>query len=99
MNLLCKKLSITLLLLAGIGSAFARPDREGREEARAARQQQSAAQRGESPAGRRLEGGNGQQNNSSNDGAGKRGKLSPEERRALRRQIDEAGHDIYIPKR
>ena len=27
------------------------------------------------------------------------GKLSPEERRALRRQIDEAGHDIYKSKR
>jgi hypothetical protein len=25
--------------------------------------------------------------------------LSPEERRALRRQIDEVGHDIYVPKR
>ena len=30
---------------------------------------------------------------------GKQGKMSPEERRALRRQIDEAGHDIYTPKR
>lgn len=29
----------------------------------------------------------------------KQGKLSPEERRALRRQIDEAGHDIYTRKR
>ena len=27
------------------------------------------------------------------------GKLSPEERRALRQQINEAGHDIYAPKR
>jgi hypothetical protein len=25
--------------------------------------------------------------------------MSPEERRALRRQIDEVGHDIYSPKR
>jgi hypothetical protein len=29
----------------------------------------------------------------------KQGRMSPEERRALRRQIDEAGHDIYTPKR
>lgn len=29
----------------------------------------------------------------------RQGKLSLEERRALRRQIDEAGHDIYAPKR
>lgn len=34
------------------------------------------------------------------NGAERRGgKLSPEERRALRRQIDEAGHDIYKSKR
>jgi hypothetical protein len=31
--------------------------------------------------------------------APKQNKLSPEERRALRRQIDEAGHDIYTRKR
>jgi hypothetical protein len=34
-----------------------------------------------------------------NDNSRKQGRLSPEERRALRRQIDEAGHDIYRPKR
>jgi hypothetical protein len=34
-----------------------------------------------------------------NDNAQRQGKMSPEERRALRRQIDEAGHDIYRPKR
>ncbi|TFV88940.1 hypothetical protein E4K72_21790 [Oxalobacteraceae bacterium OM1] len=27
------------------------------------------------------------------------GRMSPEERRALRRQIDEVGHDIYTQKR
>lgn len=27
------------------------------------------------------------------------GRMSPEERRALRRQIDEAGHDLYTPNR
>lgn len=27
------------------------------------------------------------------------GRLSPDERRALRRQIDEAGRDIYAPRR
>ena len=29
----------------------------------------------------------------------RQGRMTPEERRALRRQIDEAGHDIYHPKR
>jgi hypothetical protein len=31
---------------------------------------------------------------------GRRGsRMSPEERRALRRQIDQASHDIYVPSR
>ncbi|MGE5622617.1 MAG: hypothetical protein ACM3WS_05635 [Bacillota bacterium] len=29
----------------------------------------------------------------------RQGRMSPEERRTLRRQIDEVGHDIYAPKR
>ena len=37
--------------------------------------------------------------NSSADSGRKQGRLSPEERRTLRRQIDEMGHDIYAPKR
>jgi hypothetical protein len=36
---------------------------------------------------------------SSGEQGRKQGKMTPEERRALRRQIDEAGHDIYTPKR
>lgn len=35
----------------------------------------------------------------SQDNSRRQGKLSPEERRTLRRQIDEVGHDIYSPKR
>ncbi len=37
--------------------------------------------------------------NSSSELNRRQGRLTPEERRALRRQIDEAGHDIYSPKR
>lgn len=33
------------------------------------------------------------------ENARRQGRLSPEERKALRRQIDEVGHDIYAPKR
>lgn len=33
------------------------------------------------------------------DNQRRHGRMTPEERRALRRQIDEAGHDIYHPKR
>ncbi|MGE5650673.1 hypothetical protein [Noviherbaspirillum sp. UKPF54] len=32
------------------------------------------------------------------ENARRQGRMSPEERRTLRRQIDEAGHDIYTPK-
>lgn len=34
----------------------------------------------------------------SQDNPRRQGKLSPDERRALRRQIDEVGHDLYSPK-
>lgn len=33
------------------------------------------------------------------ESARRAGRMSPEERRRLRRQIDEVGHDIYAPKR
>lgn len=33
------------------------------------------------------------------DNSRRGGRMSPEERRALRRQIDEAGHDLYTSKR
>lgn len=33
------------------------------------------------------------------DNTRRQGRMSPEERKALRRQIDEVGHDIYAPKR
>ncbi len=39
------------------------------------------------------------QSNAAPDNSRRQGRLTPEERRALRRQIDEAGHDIYAPKR
>ncbi|WP_019141100.1 hypothetical protein [Noviherbaspirillum massiliense] len=37
--------------------------------------------------------------NGASDSPKKQGKLSPEDRRTLRRQIDEASHDIYTQKR
>ena len=36
--------------------------------------------------------------NTQDDGGRKPSRLSPEERKALRQQINEAGHDIYHPK-
>lgn len=37
--------------------------------------------------------------NSGQEAVRRQGKMSPEERRALRKQIDEAGQDIYTQKR
>lgn len=39
------------------------------------------------------------QANQQADNQRRQGRMTPEERRALRRQIDEVGHDIYHPKR
>lgn len=41
----------------------------------------------------------GNQSSSGGEQSRRQGKMTPDERRALRRQIDEAGHDIYVPKR
>lgn len=43
--------------------------------------------------------GDGQSNSQQAENARRQGRMSPEERRTLRRQIDEVGHDIYSPKR
>lgn len=109
MKMAFKRISIALLLAAGVASAFANPD--AREE-RAVRQQQRAAQAGQRNAQRgafeqqrqeerRREAAPVQQNNAPNatpNQVRKPGKLTPEERRALRQQINEAGQDIYAPK-
>lgn len=43
--------------------------------------------------------GDAQSNSQQAENMRRQGRMTPEERRALRRQIDEAGHDIYSPKR
>jgi hypothetical protein len=52
---------------------------------------------GQDSSGYGNQGGN--SSNGANDNSRKQGRMTPEERRALRRQIDEAGHDIYPQKR
>jgi len=44
-------------------------------------------------------GGQNDNQTSSSDNMRRQGKMTLEERRALRRQIDEVGHDIYAPRR
>lgn len=111
MNMVFKKLSISFLLLVGMASAFANPDKrqEERAAARLARQQSKEMRHNEQQMrhqddrypGREsaMRDGGAQGFQPGPDNARKPGKLSPEERRALRRQINEAGQDIYTPKR
>jgi hypothetical protein len=98
MHVLLKRISISILLMAGMASASVRAD-NNRDERDSGRTAQSQFQR--SHDGRRSEGEAGKQVDPSSGGPDgrKHGKLSPEERRALRRQINEAGQDIYTPRR
>lgn len=95
-------------------NGFARPERaglyafryQGGEIEQAAQGVDQSRQRGEGRRGRYVTlpdtSGYGALNDNgmnSGDNSRRPGRLSPEERRALRRQIDEAGHDLYSSKR
>lgn len=93
-----------LLLLAGSANILAAPGQN--EDARDARQQGQQYENGRDAgngrnAPRAVQRNEREQNNAnSNDRASPRNnsRLTPEERSALRRQIDEAGQDIYSGK-
>jgi hypothetical protein len=77
------------LLLAAAGSALADPPPgHGRSRPEGPPAEQERGRRDEHRDGRRHD-----------DGERRPPKLSPEERRALRQQINEAGQDLYPPKR
>lgn len=86
-----KKFSVAAaLVLLGAGAVFARPPEPGRPMPN---QQGDARHQGGNVFG------NGGGRPPQEDANQRRGKLSPDERRELRRQIDEAGQDIYRVKR
>ena len=109
MNSLYKKSALWLVLMLGTASAFAWPgdDNAGQFGLHAVQfrpygQEQGAGQnrggrnenrRGEE-AGRRE-----YQDNFAAPNGPRQGRMTPDERRALRRQINEAGQDIYRQKR
>ncbi len=122
MRKLFTKVSLALVLITGVASAFADPDEypARRDAMRAARQQrmteQQDEQRREFMIGQRAERRRQADANAPVQGAGQNpsgnnlygvapdapqrpGRMTPEERRALRRQINEAGRDIYAPPR
>jgi hypothetical protein len=97
MNILHKGISISLLALLGTASVFAAPGQGGdeREAARAAQQQGRAMEQNRQQFDRRpAPPGPGQ----GAEGQGRQGRMSPEERRTLRQQINEANQFIHPPK-
>jgi len=113
MNSRFKKTVFLLLLILGTGSAFAQSGNYAmnRREAVYFYAQEAMPPQGmdqQRPMDRRRmqefnSSGFGMQGNDATgnlaDPSRRQGKLSPEQRRALRQQIDEAGHDIYSPRR
>lgn len=86
-----KKYAIAVLLLAGVTSVLARPPEPPRPIPH-----QAAGFHPQNDAGPDAARAQKQRDEEQNQ---RRGKLSPDERRELRRQIDEAGQDIYRYKR
>ena len=91
MNSMLKKVSVSLLLAIAATTATAGPgrDRDERDAQRAEQRRQFE--------GRGRDGG--RDAYTAPDSQRRSGRMSPEERRALRRQINEAGQDIYAPRR
>jgi len=93
MTILQKGISIVSLVLLGTVSAIAAPgrgfeDRGARDSARFSSPQR---ERNEPQLERR--------GNPSSDSPGKHSRMTPEERRTLRQQINEANQDIHPPRR
>lgn len=88
-----EKVCLSLLLITGAVTGLTQQRdqeaRQGREE-----RTQPADPRGQRPEGER-----GAREGRNQSEQPRQGRLSPEERQALRRQIDEAGHDIYRSRR
>jgi len=88
------RLCLALLLLASAASGTAQ-QRDPNSDPRNMPAQQQSAQ----PDPRAQQRQDGDRANRSQAEGARQGRLSPEERQALRRQIDEAGHDIYRTRR
>ncbi|WP_139219959.1 hypothetical protein [Collimonas sp. OK412] len=96
MTTMFRKISVCLLLLSAMMSASARSDRMPDDrggDRRAPPPSQYEPRRGQAPDEQWQNRGRG---SDPNEG---RGRMSPDERRALRQQIDRAGRDIYPQRR
>lgn len=95
MNIALKRFGTGVLLIVCFASTavVAAQSRDEQDAARAARQQQRLG--GGFDDARNAQRQDGMQGGDPNEGSRKSARMTPEERRALRQQIDEAGHDIY----
>lgn len=98
MKLTIKTLSTWLLLTLCMSTAIAEPGQR-REERQAQRHEQRMERQAERSQERDARQPDGKQQEVRPEAPRKGGKMSPEERRALRRQINDAGRDIYTPHR
>jgi hypothetical protein len=89
------RLCLVLLMLAGATSGLAQQRDPGNDPRNHSARQQQQTQ----PDPRAQQRQDGDRASRGQAEGGRQGRLSPEERQALRRQIDEAGHDIYRTRR
>jgi len=94
-------LALVLLFSADITQAGGRRDND--RDGERVQEQRRGDGAGFFQENRQKDGGNGPSNSDNQyNGASQsrhNSKMTPDERRALRRQINEAGHDIYTPRR
>jgi hypothetical protein len=88
-----EKACLSLLLITGAVTGLTQQRDQDPRQARDERHQPDY------PRGQRPEGDRGGRDGRNQAEQPRQGRLSPEERQALRRQIDEAGHDIYRSRR
>ena len=106
------KMSIKLVVLAllaafGMGNVLADQRNQEEDRSRARSEREQSAQDGQNA--RRNPESRAQDNvrqdlpvdyqRQRDDNVRRNGRMTPEEKQALRRQINEAGHDIYAPRR
>ncbi len=107
MNITLQRVGLVLVLLAAFAdttTAYAQSRFQGNAFGYVAqddaRQRFNQDRRRDNSQGRGNERRDGADRNAGRQDQGRRDpRLSPDERRALRRQIDEAGRDIYAPRR
>jgi hypothetical protein len=88
-----EKVCLSLLLITGAVTGLTQQRDQDPRQARDERNQPA------DPRGQRPEADRGPRDGRNQAEQPRQGRLSPEERQALRRQIDEAGHDIYRSRR